>query len=336
MQITISKLRKEKEIEDVWTLKDNSFINIVYKVTTSLKEDNDDKSKLDKEDINKKYEKNNTNNNEFIVDNNMKDKIKYNYKKNKSDLSEKNIDLKMNDFIASTLETQYEKKEKLSSNNLFHSKSSTGNKNYEILESNIKINDPNDIYSSEYISKLNYSEIEYDTFCHCFFISGLTYNNTELIPESEEYPSTCLHSECSILSSFQPNIIQYYQNKNKKCQIDISNLTANLVFPLGIKICFNDLNNNNYPKPYNSFLNVIRNEKGEIYYIVSLHYFRKIEISEFDKKYKINPLKEYTKFQNLHDEDENFDIEKFKRNLDIVTKFIGNETILIPECITLV
>ena len=336
MQITISKLRKEKEIEDVWTLKDNSFINIIYKVTTSLKEDNDDKSKLDKEDINKKYENNNTNNNEFIVDNNMKDKIKYNYKKNKSDLSEKNIDLKMNDFIASTLETQYEKKEKLSSNNLFHSKSSTGNKNYEILESNIKINDPNDIYSSEYISKLNYSEIEYDTFCHCFFISGLTYNNTELIPESEEYPSTCLHSECSILSSFQPNIIQYYQNKNKKCQIDISNLTANLVFPLGIKICFNDLNNNNYPKPYNSFLNVIRNEKGEIYYIVSLHYFRKIEISEFDKKYKINPLKEYTKFQNLHDEDENFDIEKFKRNLDIVTKFIGNETILIPECITLV
>ena len=103
MQITISKLRKEKEIEDVWTLKDNSFINIIYKVTTSLKEDNDDKSNLEKEDLNKKYENNNNNNNEFIVDNNMKDKIKYNYKKNKSDLSEKNIDLKMNDFIASTL-----------------------------------------------------------------------------------------------------------------------------------------------------------------------------------------------------------------------------------------
>ena len=243
---------------------------------------------------------------------------------------------KINMYINSPLDTQCEKKLEFNSNNLNLYLSKTTNRNYEILESNLSINDPNDIYSSEYISKLNYSEIEYDTFCHCFFISGLSYNNTELIHESEEYPSTCLHSECSILSSFQPNVIQSYQNKNKKYQIEISNLTANLVFPLGIKICFNNDNDDNYPKPYNSFLNIIRNEKGEIYYIVSLHYFRKIGISEFDKKYKINPLKEYTKFQNINDDDENFDNEKFKKNLDIVSKFIGNENILIPECITLV
>ena len=243
---------------------------------------------------------------------------------------------RINMYINSPLDTQCEKKLEFNSNHLNLFLSKTTNRNYEILESNLSINDPNDIYSSEYISKLNYSEIEYDTFCHCVFISGLTYNNTELIHESEEYPSTCLHSECSILSSFQPNVIQSYQNKNKKYQIEISNLTANLVFPLGIKICFNNDNDDNYPKPYNSFLNIIRNEKGEIYYIVSLHYFRKIGISEFDKKYKINPLKEYTKFQNINDDDENFDNEKFKKNLDIVSKFIGNENILIPECITLV
>ncbi len=185
---------------------------------------------------------------------------------------------RINTYINSPLDTQCEKKLDFNSNHLNLYLSKTTNRNYEILESNLSINDPNDIYSSEYISKLNYSEIEYDTFCHCVFISGLTYNNTELIHESEEYPSTCLHSECSILSSFQPNVIQSYQNKNKKYQIEISNLTANLVFPLGIKICFNNDNDDNYPKPYNSFLNIIRNEKGEIFYMVSLHYFRKMEI----------------------------------------------------------
>ena len=173
---------------------------------------------------------------------------------------------------------------------------------FEILESNItisNINSSNDVYSSDYLSKMNYNEIEYDTFCQCVFITGLSENNTEFIKQSEDYPSCCQHEECSMLMSFKPSILQYYQNKKKKYQVEITELTANLCFPLGIKLCFKS-NEDYYPKPYESFLNIIRNEKGDIYYIVSMHYYRLISIEEFDKKYKINPLKEFTKFQNMN------------------------------------
>ena len=372
MHITISKLKRDKEIDDVWTLKNNSFINIIYKITTGLNKDNNE-SETERDHPNKRLnqlneiEKQNTESRHKILnesnyennlknkdpncsspkiiikvapniieDNNIKSNNKENINENNNNNNQQNQIIKI---VNSPLEAQIEPQIKINPGNINLVFTRSQNKNYEVLESNILINDPEDMYSIEYISKLDYKEIEYDTFCHCFFISGLKYENTEMIKESEEYPSTCLHKECSILSSFQPSVIQYYQNKNKTSQIDISNLTANLVFPLGIKLCFNNDgydNKDNYPKPYNTFLNIIRNEKGEIYYIVSYHYFRKIPINEYDKKYKINPLKEYTKFKNINDNDKKFDIEKFQKNLEIVSKFIGCEVILIPECITLV
>ena len=139
-------------------------------------------------------------------------------------------------------------------------------------------------YKTHYIPY--YNEFEYDTFCQCVFITGLSENNTEFIKQSEDYPSCCQHEECSMLMSFKPSILQYYQNKKKKYQVEITELTANLCFPLGIKLCFKS-NEDYYPKPYESFLNIIRNEKGDIYYIVSMHYYRLISIEEFDKKYKL-------------------------------------------------
>ena len=209
---------------------------------------------------------------------------------------------------------------------------------FEILESNItisNINSSNDVYSSDYLSKMNYNEIEYDTFCQCVFITGLSENNTEFIKQSEDYPSCCQHEECSMLMSFKPSILQYYQNKKKKYQVEITELTANLCFPLGIKLCFKS-NEDYYPKPYESFLNIIRNEKGDIYYIVSMHYYRLISIEEFDKKYKINPLKEFTKFQNMNLTLSKQEDEKFQKQLGIISSFIDCENVLIPECMTLV
>lgn len=209
---------------------------------------------------------------------------------------------------------------------------------FEILESNItisNINSSNYLYSSDYLSKINYNEFEYDTFCQCVFITGLSENNTEFIKQSEDYPSCCQHEECSMLMSFKPSILQYYQNKKKKYQVEITELTANLCFPLGIKLCFKS-NEEYYPKPYESFLNIIRNEKGDIYYIVSMHYYRSISIEDFDKKYRINPLKEFTKFQNMNLTLSKEEDAKFQKQLSIISSFIDCETVLIPECMTLV
>ena len=57
---------------------------------------------------------------------------------------------------------------------------------------------------------------------------------------------------------------------------------------------------------------------------------------DFEKKYKINPLKEYIKFKNVNDNDKHFDTKKFEHHFKIITQFIDNETVLIPECMSLV
>ena len=173
-------------------------------------------------------------------------------------------------------------------------------------------------------------EGDYETLCEAALIIGLPEDNSNLIPQSEKYPPNCQHKECSILSSFQPHILHHYLNpKHKSNPIDISHLTANMVFPLGISICFRGDNKPIWPQPYKPFLNVIRNEKGETYYLVCFHYFKHIPVSIFDSTYKVNPLKEYTKFINMSP-------EKLEENLSIISSFIDSESFLIPECITLV
>ena len=244
-----------------------------------------------------------------------------------------------------TMAKEYYTKEENNIANYFQSENINNNNeiflqnfpmNYEFLYDNSNIKNKDDeVFSREFIKeRLDFSEFEYDTFCSSIIISGLKEDNLEIINESENYPSPCTHTECSILSSFRPSILSFYKNNLKKNQFEISNEIANMVFPLGIKICFMYDTNHKYPKPYKTFVNIIRNEKGEIFYLTNFHYFRQMDIKEFDKKYKINPLKEYTQFKNLNNT--NFNENKFVRNLEIISKFIPNETILVPECISLV
>ena len=48
---------------------------------------------------------------------------------------------------------------------------SLNSNNYQILEDNSILNDENNIFSKEYISKLNFSEYQYDTFCQSIIIT---------------------------------------------------------------------------------------------------------------------------------------------------------------------
>ena len=165
---------------------------------------------------------------------------------------------------------------------------------YQILEDNDNISNQNNIFSKDYISKLNYSEYEYDTFCQCVIVTGLKFGNVNLIEKSEELPASCGHKECSILQSATPSILYSYQNPNKKYQIDINELTPSLVFPLGIKICMMYDSIHQYPKQNKPFINRIENKKGESFYIVSLIYYKQMTIKKYEERYKINPLLSYS------------------------------------------
>jgi hypothetical protein len=154
---------------------------------------------------------------------------------------------------------------------------------YQLLENNYIYNETNNIYSKDYISSLNKSEYDYDTFCQCIIISGLKQNKLNVINQSENLPAVCGHKDCSINSSFSPSILYHYKNKNKKYQIQISDLIAELIFPFGIKICFCEYQ---YPKCEEPIMNIIHNEVGDKFYMVSFFYYKKMNLKKFDERFK--------------------------------------------------
>ena len=192
------------------------------------------------------------------------------------------------------------------------------NINYQLLENNYIYNDTNNIYSKEYISSLNLNEYEYDTFCQCILISGLKPGKINTLNSSNFFPSLCKHQQCSQYTSFKPCILFSYQNKNRNDQIQISDLISELIFPFGVKICFYYDCVQKYPPCEEPIMNVIHNEKGDKYYIISFFYYKKLNLKKFLERYKID--------NNL------------KRDIELILqKNINNDlTIFVPESMSLI
>lgn len=191
------------------------------------------------------------------------------------------------------------------------------NLNYHLLENNYIYNETNNIYSKEYLSSININEYDYDTFCQCILISGLKLKKVTLIKSSNKFPSLCNHNSCSKYLSFKPSILYSYQNKSKQDQIQISDLIAELIFPFGLKICFNYDQDKQYPKCFEPVMNLIHNEKGDKYYIVSFFYYKKMNLKKFIERHKTPDL---------------------KKELEIILqKNITNDlTIFVPESVSLI
>ena len=171
------------------------------------------------------------------------------------------------------------------------------NINYQLLENNYIYNDTNNIYSKEYLSSLKYEEYEYDTFCQSIIISGIKASKINVLNFTKNFPSSCGHLECSQLCSFSPSILYHYQNKNKLDQIRMTDLIAELIFPFGIKVCFLFDSTHKYPKCEEPIMNIIHNEKGDKYYMVSFIYYKKMNLKKFQERFKINDIKK--KFETI-------------------------------------
>ena len=191
------------------------------------------------------------------------------------------------------------------------------NINYQLLENNYIYNETNNIYSKGYLSSLKYEEYEYDTFCQSIIISGLKPTRINLLKLTQDFPSVCGHKECSHAYSLSPSILYSYQNKNRLEQIKISDLIAELIFPFGIKVCFLFDSINKYPKCEEPVMNVIHNEKGDKYYMVSFLYYKKMNLKKFQERFKIN---------------------NFKKEIEtILQKNLTNDiSIFVPESISLI
>ena len=168
---------------------------------------------------------------------------------------------------------------------------------YTILPNNNNITDMNNIYSKEYISNLDVKEYEYDTFCQAIIKTGISEHKLSLSKYSQNFPASCGHELCSKLPSLEPNVLNFYQDLKKTNVIDAKkDAISHLIFPLGIKLCINQ--NYQYEELNNEpLINTIYNVKGDIYYIASLIYYRKITINNYNKIFKINPINAYNNFK---------------------------------------
>ena len=187
---------------------------------------------------------------------------------------------------------------------------------YKILSNNNIIKDKFNIYSKNYLSKLDFKEYEYDTFCQAIIKTGLSENKMSLSKYSENFPAPCGHELCSKLPALEPNVLTFYQNLNKSNIIDVKqDATSHLIFPLGIKLCVQQ-DYYNEELDNEPLINTIYNIKGDIYYIASLTYYRKITIKNYNKIFSINPINVYNKYKQEKKEKEKNNNQNFNNNFN--------------------
>jgi hypothetical protein len=305
----VQNLVKNKKEEAVWTInKDNSFINLTYELRIQKPYQNNNFSEKNI-NINRIITQKNISDEDRITttcdtEKNLKNILQKGQKcsSNKKSISDKNNS--SNDLSRSFYSNNPKNTLDLGNFSMQNDSSSKNyevdndidsddclNINYQLLENNYIYNETNNIYSKEYLTSLKYDEYDYDTFCQCIIISGLKPSKANSIKLSNNFPSICEHKECSSIYSFTPSILYSYQNKNKNDQIKLSDLIAELIFPFGIKVCFLYDSTHKYPKCEEPQMNIIHNEKGDKYYVVSFFYYKKMNLKKFQERFKSNNFK---------------------------------------------
>ena len=247
---------------------------------------------------------------------NEKDKVK-----NKKSKKKKN-DKKVKFFVSDTFQKEAQKTDEIPS-----FKSNTGD---VFLES---------MNYSKYLKSLQkkgLKESKRETFCEGFFITSFPFKNPSVIEKSQSFPSCCGHEDCSKLPSMKPEIIIRYPLKDTK-NLELNNLAATICFPTGIKVCYSETN----PSNLKDYITPITNEKGERYYMMTHHFYKKISREDYDKKYEMHPLKHHLMkfgdaYLSLSEEELNEKIGEIQESLDLCQNLGFRDYLYIPYCLCLI
>jgi len=175
-----------------------------------------------------------------------------------------------------------------------------------------------------------------ETFCSGFFITSISPKKPSIIENSEMFPSSCSHPNCSIFKSMKPEILMRYPLKDTD-EIEITDFAATLCFPTGIKICYNDSNPSKM-KDYSSFLT---NKKGERLFIMTYHFYLKMKKENFNKEYDNYPL--INKLKELDEKIKKIDFKiidentyKYFEELKVSKELEFKKFAYIPYCLALI
>ena len=187
----------------------------------------------------------------------------------------------------------------------------------------------------ENLKKQGKKHSERESFCEGFFIASFPYKDGK-VNENSKQP-TCGHADCAHLPSMKPEIIFRYPLKDTKT-LELNNLAATICFPTGINVCYSE----DGPKKIQDYITPITNQKGERYYMRTLHLYRKMECEEYIKKFEVHPLKyNLMKFADayitLSEEELTPDkVANIQKNLELCQELGFREYIYVPYCICLI
>lgn len=220
-----------------------------------------------------------------------------------------------------------------SRNNIMTYKSNADTKSISTIFSNNSNNnqDKIEIINSNEITSNDNTR---NSFIDSFFISSIPNDNNintlKAIPNSVNYQSQCGHPLCNKLPSYRPCIINQYQNKNS--EISLNNTTANLCFPLGIKIC---LEQNQFNiSTHKNICTLITTEQGTRFYLIVFYYYIKLSKEEFDEMYEANPIKEFNKSMKMKMASSNYEenILSIKKDIELYSEIESRDNLQIPYC----
>ena len=178
-----------------------------------------------------------------------------------------------------------------------------------------------------------------ESFCEGFFIASFPYKNGQIIENSNDiFPALCGHPECAKLNAMKPEILIKYPLEDTK-NLELNNLAASICFPTGIKVCYSQ---DKEPKGVKDYITNITNQKGDRYYMMTYHFYRKMMNDEYAKQYEMHPLKHHLmKFGDayLTFREEEFTediIQKVQTTLEFCQDLGFREYVYIPYCICLI
>ena len=287
--------------------------------------DNNNKLTFDKKDVTKI--------------NNEEEKKSEDFKNSKTNKLEENNELKNISKIGKNLDknrskTSYNILKEFNNNQTPLEEDIKEKEEYNIILNSIKyesfLKEQNDLKKTKKELKIR------ESFCSGFFITSFPFQNASLIEKTEYLPSSCSHKNCSILKSLKPEILMRYPLKDTD-EIEINNLTATICFPGGIKICHSELE----PEKMKDYLTLLTNQKGERLYIMTYHFYLKMDKEEFDKKITQYPLK--LKLNELEEKIKTIDLKNINdstyqifEELKICKELDFKNSVYIPYCLALI
>ena len=178
-----------------------------------------------------------------------------------------------------------------------------------------------------------------ESFCEGFFLASFPYKNGQVIEKSNDiFPALCKHKDCSKLNAMKAEILIRYPLKDTK-NLELNNLAATICFPTGIKVCYSQ---DVPPKGVKDYITNITNQKGERYYMMTYHFYRKMMNDEYTKKYEMHPLKHQLMrfgdaYLTFREEEFTEDIvQQVQKTLEFCQDLGFREYVYVPYCLCLI